>query len=33
MSGQGLAYGGYITVNWSNINKTVNSWLDINKDG
>jgi uncharacterized membrane protein (Fun14 family) len=30
---QGLAYGGFITVNWSHVHKSMNVMLDVNHDG
>lgn len=30
---QGLAYTGFITVNWTHVHSTVNNMLDLNKDG
>ncbi|KAG2450787.1 hypothetical protein HYH02_004624 [Chlamydomonas schloesseri] len=30
---QGLAYTGFITVNWANVHTTVTHVLDVNKDG
>ncbi|GIL76056.1 hypothetical protein Vretimale_5689 [Volvox reticuliferus] len=30
---QGLAYTGFITVNWSNVHSVVTNALDVNKDG
>ncbi|KAG2500305.1 hypothetical protein HYH03_001882 [Edaphochlamys debaryana] len=30
---QGLAYTGFITVNWSHVHSTVSQVLDVNKDG
>lgn len=30
---QGLATQGFITVNWSHVQSTINKTLDLNKDG
>ncbi|EFJ49203.1 hypothetical protein VOLCADRAFT_104420 [Volvox carteri f. nagariensis] len=30
---QGLAYTGFITVNWTNVHSAVTNALDVNKDG